>query len=67
MRHLAWRAPDAIRPKGGADARREAAESDTRTPHWFGATDAGPVEFLSLTGKQGERAHVRAAPKPAAS
>jgi transcriptional regulator with XRE-family HTH domain len=41
----------------------EAAEFDTRTPHWFGATSAGPVEFLSLVGKQGERAHIRAAPK----
>lgn len=41
----------------------EAAEFDTRTPHWFGATSAGPVEYLSLVGKQGERAHVRAAPK----
>jgi transcriptional regulator with XRE-family HTH domain len=41
----------------------EVAEFDTRTPHWFGATSAGPVEFLSLVGKQGERAHVRAAPK----
>ncbi|MEU7917946.1 helix-turn-helix domain-containing protein [Micromonospora zamorensis] len=42
----------------------EAAEFDTRTPHWFGATSSGPIEFLSLIGKQGERAHVRAAPKP---
>ncbi|HEV7658193.1 MAG TPA: XRE family transcriptional regulator [Mycobacteriales bacterium] len=41
----------------------EAAEFDTRTPHWFGATAAGSVEFLSLVGKQGERAHVRAAPR----
>jgi transcriptional regulator with XRE-family HTH domain len=41
----------------------EAAEFDTRTPHWFGATSSGPVEFLSLIGKQGERAHVRAAPR----
>ncbi|MET1058396.1 MAG: XRE family transcriptional regulator [Nocardioides sp.] len=41
----------------------EAAEFDTRTPHWFGATGSGPVEFLSLIGKQGERAHVRAAPR----
>ncbi|TQJ20082.1 XRE family transcriptional regulator [Micromonospora sp. A202] len=41
----------------------EAAEFDTRTPHWFGATSSGPVEFLSLIGKQGERAHIRAAPK----
>lgn len=41
----------------------EAAEFDTRTPHWFGATSSGPVEFLSLIGKQGERAHVRVGPK----
>ena len=41
----------------------EAAEFDTRTPHWFGGTGAGPVEFLSLIGRQGERTHVRAAPK----
>jgi len=40
----------------------EAAEFDTRTPHWFGATSAGPVEYLSIFGRQGERAHVRAAP-----
>jgi transcriptional regulator with XRE-family HTH domain len=38
----------------------EAAEFDCRTPHWFAATSAGPVEFLSLVGRQGERAHVRA-------
>ncbi|WP_067825059.1 helix-turn-helix domain-containing protein [Nocardia inohanensis] len=41
----------------------EAAEFDTREPHWFGAADTEPVEFLSLFGKQGERAHVRAKPK----
>ncbi len=41
----------------------EAAEFDTRTPHWFGATSAGPVEYLSLIGRQGERAHIRVAPK----
>lgn len=41
----------------------EAAEFDTRTPHWFGATGAGPVEFLSLFGRQGQRAHLRAAPR----
>jgi transcriptional regulator with XRE-family HTH domain len=40
----------------------EVVEFDTRTPHWFGATSSGPVEFLSLIGRQGERAHVRAAP-----
>ncbi|TWP38203.1 helix-turn-helix domain-containing protein [Leekyejoonella antrihumi] len=42
----------------------EAAEFDTRVPHWFGAADAEPVEFLSLFGKQGERAHLRAKPRP---
>jgi transcriptional regulator with XRE-family HTH domain len=38
----------------------EAAEFDTRVPHWFGAPGPGPVEFLSLFGRQGERAHLRA-------
>ncbi|WP_433759271.1 helix-turn-helix domain-containing protein [Nocardia sp. CA-135398] len=42
----------------------EAAEFDTRVPHWFGTADPEPVEFLSLFGKQGERAHLRTAPKP---
>lgn len=37
----------------------EVAEFDTRTPHWFGATSKGPVEYLSLIGRQGERAHIR--------
>jgi transcriptional regulator with XRE-family HTH domain len=41
----------------------EAAEFDTRVPHWFGAAGAEPVEFLSLFGSQGERAHLRAHPK----
>jgi transcriptional regulator with XRE-family HTH domain len=41
----------------------EAAEFDTRVPHWFGGADAEPVEFLSLFGRQGERAHLRARPK----
>jgi transcriptional regulator with XRE-family HTH domain len=41
----------------------EAAEFDTRTPHWFGAAGAESVEFLSLFGRQGERAHLRARPK----
>jgi transcriptional regulator with XRE-family HTH domain len=43
----------------------EAAEFDTRVPHWFGAADDQPVEFLSLFGQQGERAHLRARPKAA--
>jgi transcriptional regulator with XRE-family HTH domain len=38
----------------------EAAEFDTRTPHWFGRADTRAVEFLSLYGRQGERIHVRA-------
>ncbi|BDD82289.1 hypothetical protein TPB0596_20520 [Tsukamurella pulmonis] len=42
----------------------EAAEFDTRTPHWFGATSRGPVEYLSLIGRQGERAHIRASHTP---
>ncbi|WP_433200264.1 helix-turn-helix domain-containing protein [Nocardia sp. CA-107356] len=42
----------------------EAAEFDTRVPHWFGTADSEPVEFLSLFGKQGERAHLRTAPEP---
>ncbi|MEV0427999.1 XRE family transcriptional regulator [Micromonospora sp. NPDC050495] len=41
----------------------EAAEFDTRLPHWFGSADAEAVEFLSLFGRQGERAHLRARPK----
>lgn len=45
----------------------EAAEFDTRTPHCFGAADNDAVEFLSLFGKQGERAHLRARPKGRAS
>jgi len=41
----------------------EAAEFDTRVPHWFASADERPVELLSLFGKQGERAHLRARPK----
>ncbi|MCX5394761.1 helix-turn-helix domain-containing protein [Streptomyces sp. NBC_00094] len=44
-------------------AAGEAAEFDTRVPHWFGPAGDGPVEFLSLFGPQGERMHVRARPK----
>ena len=41
----------------------EAAEFDTRTPHWFASADGKPVELISLFGQQGERMHVRARPK----
>ncbi len=42
----------------------EAAEFDTRVPHWFGSADGVPVEVLSLFGSQGERAHLRARTRP---
>jgi transcriptional regulator with XRE-family HTH domain len=46
----------------------EAAEFDTRVPHWFGpASDAEPVEFLSLFGREGQRAHLRARPAATAA
>ncbi|MFG1608454.1 helix-turn-helix domain-containing protein [Actinoplanes sp. NPDC049265] len=38
----------------------EAAEFDTRIPHWFGTATGDAVEFLSIFGPQGERMHVRA-------
>lgn len=41
----------------------EAAEFDTRLPHWFGSADGRPVEILSLFGRQGEKMHFRARPK----
>jgi transcriptional regulator with XRE-family HTH domain len=41
----------------------EVAEFDTRLPHWFGPAGDEPVEILSLLGVQGERMHVRAAPR----
>lgn len=43
----------------------EAAEFDTRLPHWFGPAGEGPLELLSLFGPQGERMHVRARPRGA--
>jgi transcriptional regulator with XRE-family HTH domain len=43
----------------------EAAEFDTRTPHWFGSAGSGPAEVLVLFGPQGERAHLRARPRGA--
>jgi len=41
----------------------EAAEFDTRVPHWFGAAGGAAVEFLSIFDRQGARIHVRARPK----
>jgi Cupin domain len=40
----------------------EAAEFDTRTPHWFGNAGPEPAEVLMLFGPQGERMHLRARP-----
>ncbi len=41
-------------------AAGEAAEFDTRLPHWFGSPDGAQAEIISLFGHQGERMHVRA-------
>ena len=41
----------------------EAAEFDTRVPHWFGPTGDEPVEILSVHGSHGQRMQVRAAPR----
>lgn len=38
----------------------EAAEFDTRVPHSLGSDGPGAVEVISLFGRQGERAHLRA-------
>lgn len=38
--------------------RGQAAEFDTRTPHWFGAADSRPVDYLSLFSPEGEQAHL---------
>ncbi|MWA04978.1 helix-turn-helix domain-containing protein [Actinomadura sp. LD22] len=42
----------------------EAAEFDTRVPHWFDSADSTPVEVLILFGHQGERVHLRARSVP---
>ena len=40
----------------------EAAEFNTRVPHWMDNATRDSVEFLALFGPQGERAHLRARP-----
>ncbi len=42
----------------------EAAEFDTRVPHWFDSASPDSTEVLALFGPQGERAHLRARPTP---
>ena len=48
---------------GALRSAGEAAEFDTRVPHWFGAAGTEPAELLVLFGPQGERMHVRARPR----
>jgi transcriptional regulator with XRE-family HTH domain len=36
----------------------QAAEFDTRHPHWTGSADGEPVEYLCLLNEQGERLHL---------
>jgi transcriptional regulator with XRE-family HTH domain len=43
----------------------EAAEFDTRTPHWFGSAGKEAAEVLVLFGPQGEQVHLRARPRRA--
>jgi transcriptional regulator with XRE-family HTH domain len=38
----------------------EAAEFDTRTPHWLAAAGTEPVELITIFSKQGKRIHLRA-------
>jgi transcriptional regulator with XRE-family HTH domain len=45
----------------------EAAEFDTRTPHWLSAAGDRPVELLTIFSKQGTRIHLRARPSAAAA
>ena len=40
----------------------EAAEFDTRTPHWLGAAGDLPAQILVIFSKQGKRIHLRARP-----
>jgi transcriptional regulator with XRE-family HTH domain len=40
----------------------EAAEFDTRVPHWFGSNGGESAEVLSLFGREGERVHMRGRP-----
>ncbi len=42
----------------------EAAEFDTKLPHWFGSTGEGAAEVLSLFGRPGERVHVHGPTPP---
>lgn len=41
----------------------EAAEFDTRVPHWLGPAGDRPVGLLNVNGREGQRIRVRARPK----
>lgn len=41
----------------------EAAEFDTRVPHWIGPGAARPVHVLNVHGREGQRIRVRARPR----
>jgi transcriptional regulator with XRE-family HTH domain len=41
----------------------EAAEFDTKTPHWFGNGGPRPAQYLTIFGPQGEKVHLRARPR----
>ena len=41
----------------------EAAEFDTREPHWLGNPGTEPAEVVALFGVQGERAHIATSPR----
>jgi transcriptional regulator with XRE-family HTH domain len=41
----------------------EAAEFDTKTPHWFGNGGRGLAQYLTIFGPQGEKVHVKARPR----
>ena len=40
----------------------EAAEFDTRVPHWIGPARSGPAHVLNVHGRDGQRIRVRARP-----
>jgi mannose-6-phosphate isomerase-like protein (cupin superfamily) len=40
----------------------EAAEFDTRVPHWIGPARQGPAHVLNVHGRDGQRIRVRARP-----
>jgi hypothetical protein len=56
-------AADPGRPRHHYGPPAKSPSSTPRLPHWFGPAGEQAVEILSLLGRQGERIHVRAAPR----